>query len=208
MTKQVKNSKQMRCTLPENIQRELEEYWGEPITTIDYCGILPIEDRDSSLLHLPAFSVNGTYYVFLSGTKLFAIENIIQRQERQREFGKNVHRLMDNNGFSWKLNSAIISIYSRHYYCQGFSSDDFSSHIDRMVSGNDCEYSYFVECIQRAKKSTSLEYLGSQYWKDLFAKDPEETIDRIICFSGIDCWIDAYNSRFCNALKNYLFAIN
>ena len=111
MTKQAKSGKHPIHTLPEDIQKSLESFL-EPITSASYCGNFVTTDGDR-VICVPTFVVNKTRYVYvidaLNG--LYTYEDITSRQERQREFGKSVNRLMEEYGFSWELGKEIINTY-------------------------------------------------------------------------------------------------
>ncbi len=184
MTKQVNNSKQTTHTFPENIRKSLEEFW-KPIASADYCGDLAIEDG-GVILHVPTFVVNGTHYVYVhNATKgTYQLESIIGRQERQRKFGKHVHRLMDKYGFSWELGKVIFKAYP----------------IESTMCMNLCQR------IQEAKKDISTYNFSG--WKEQFANNPKKVMLDVIHWYSLNHWLDTHNRHVYNALQNYLFAIN
>ena len=95
MTKQAKSGKHPIHTLPEDIQKSLESFW-EPITSASYCGNFVTTDG-GRVICVPTFVVNKTRYVYVIDALdgLYTYEDITSRQERQREFGKSVNRLME-----------------------------------------------------------------------------------------------------------------
>ena len=185
MTKQVNNSKQTPHTFPENIQKELEEFW-EPITSVYYCGELAIKDG-GKVVRVPTFAVNNTRYVYVhdEAKGIFTYEEIARRQERQRKFGEDVRRLMDEYGFSWELGKVIIQAYpSKGIMCETL-----------------------CQRLQEAKESilNNDELWG---WKTQFEIEPKKAMDGVIFYYELNWWINTRKPQVYTALKNYLFAIN
>lgn len=188
MTKQANNSKQTPITLPENIKKSLEE-WCDLITSADYCGELATVDG-GKVVRVPTFTVTFAekearyVFVFDAAKGLYQCEVIAKRQERQRKFGEEVRRLMDEYGFSWELGKVIIKAYP----------------IESTARMNICEK------IQEAKEIISN---NDQWgWKTQFANEPKEAMLSVIYWYDFHYWLNTRNHQVYNALKNYLFAIN
>lgn len=185
MTKQVNSSKQASHTFPESIRKSFEELFCKPIASANYCGDLAVEDG-GVILHLPTFVVNGTHYVYVhNATKgTYQCETIISRQERQRKFGEQVHRLMDEYGFTWELGKVILQAYP----------------IESSMRMNLCMR------IQEAKKDISTYNVSG--WKEQFANNPKEVTLEVLNWYSLRHWLNTRNHQVYNALQNYLFANN
>lgn len=182
MTQQVKNSKQMLRTLPENIKKHFQEHF-EPITSAIYYKILATEDG-GKIVYVPTFIVNNIYYMYVHDAikGLYTYEPINDRQERQRKFSESVNRLMNEYGFSFELGKVIISAYS--------------------IGSRKCMD--LCQKIQEVKEDISFDI----DWKEQFVNDPKPTMLRVLKWYSFDYWLNIDRSQVFNALKDYLFAIN
>lgn len=172
-----KNSKQ----IPENVVKILERQFKQPVKTVDFKEEYK-KHQGKNQYDICVFIVNGTYSVSLYNncTSLYSYQTTASYEEKSKNFGKRVRRLMDESGVSWELGKLIVT--------------------------NICDDEDISKVGVNLKKAR--EYAKSEQWKDMHIDlNDRRNVVFLLHVHDLNLRVfDLANKRTLYLLKEYLFA--